>query len=397
MKGEAGNAKQVESGAGNQSAPKAEIPPIVAIGASAGGLEALQKFFENMPEDSGIGFVVVTHARPQRESMLPELLSNSTNMPVSSSEEGMAVKQNQVVVAKDSFLTIKHGVLSHVKEFDASEVSYHSIDYFFRALAADRQERAIGIVLSGSGNDGTLGIKAIKAAGGIAMVQDPSSAKYAGMPESALSTGLTDYVKQPEDLPEALLDYCRGPYLAISREKEIPMLPDEAVHAILVRLRAHSGDDFTHYKKSTMERRIQRRMTVHRLDTPHEYIKYLKENPRELDVLLQELVISVTSFFRDREAFQANESFYRSFNLHRDQIEVSLFFELDAGQWNIAEPRRLLEQFLPERGMMTDYRVELDFPRIGRRAFLLNARQLQAKKSLPNMILLAFEDITERT
>jgi two-component system CheB/CheR fusion protein len=303
-KGKTQRAKIANNNAANQSPPQLEIPPIVAIGASAGGLEALQKFFENMSEDSGIGFVVVTHARPQRESMLPELLSNSTRMPVFASEDGTPVKPNQVIVAKEAFLTIVDGVLSHAKEFDTSEASYHSIDYFFRALAADQQEHAIGVVLSGSGNDGTLGIKAIKAAGGMVMVQEPGSAKYSGMPESALSTGLADYVRQPEELPEALLDYCRGPYLAISHEAEIPLIPDDAIHAILVRLRAHSGHDFTHYKKSTMARRIERRMNVHRLDMPGEYIKYLKENPRELDLLLQELVISVTSFFRDPEAFQ---------------------------------------------------------------------------------------------
>jgi chemotaxis response regulator CheB len=219
------SAKIAENNAAKQSSPQPEIPPIVAIGASAGGLEALHKFFENMPEDSGIGFVVVTHARPQRESMLPELLSNSTRMPVVSSTEGMAIKQNQVIVAKDSFLTVKNGVLSRTKEI--SEVSYHSIDYFFRALAADQQQHATSVVLSGSGNDGTLGIKAIKAAGGMVMVQDPGSAKYTGMPESALATGLADYVRQPEELPEALQDYGRrirgaAAALLLARRQRLP-------------------------------------------------------------------------------------------------------------------------------------------------------------------------------
>jgi two-component system CheB/CheR fusion protein len=285
--------------------PRTDGTPIVAMGASAGGLEALQRFFENVPEDSGIGFVVITHARPQRESMLPELLSNYTNMPVLASQEGMMVMKNQVIVARDSFLTIEDRRLSHVEELRPAEITHHSIDYFFRALAADQREHAICIVLSGSGNDGTLGLKAVKAAGGMSMVQDPGSAKYSGMPESALATGLADYVGKPEELPKSLLDYCKGPYLAIARREKAPLIPDDAIHKILVRLRTQRGHDFTHYKKSTMARRIERRMNLHHLDEPKAYIHYLRDNPRELDLLLQELVISVTSFFRDPEAFQA--------------------------------------------------------------------------------------------
>ncbi len=285
--------------------PPAVKTPIVAIGASAGGLEALQLFFSNMPVDSGIGFVVITHIKPHRESLLPELIANVTDISVTSGEESTRIEANRIVVAKDSLLTISNGVLHHVKQDDMPEVSYHPIDYFFRALADDQKEYAIGVILSGSGNDGTLGIKAIKAAGGMAMVQDPDTAKYAGMPDSAITTGLVDFVLSPESLPEALVQYCRGPFLKLSHRKENLLLPDEAIHGILVRLRSHTGQDFTSYKKSTMSRRIERRMNVHRIEGPRDYLRFLRENPRELDILLQELLISVTSFFRDPEAFEA--------------------------------------------------------------------------------------------
>jgi two-component system CheB/CheR fusion protein len=185
------------------------------------------------------------------------------------------------------------------------ETSYHPIDQFFRALAADQKEHAICIVLSGSGNDGALGLKAIKAAGGMAMVQDSASAQYTGMPDSAAATGLADYVLPPGQMPAALIEYCRGPYLKLARRAELVAIPDDAIQAILVRLRARTGHDFTCYKRSTMSRRIERRMNVHRIDEPKEYLRYLRENPREVDVLLQDLLIIVTSFFRDREAFES--------------------------------------------------------------------------------------------
>ncbi len=279
--------------------------PIVAIGASAGGLDALQKFLGSMPVDSGVAFVVVTHVSPDRESMLPVLLSAVTRMRVGESHDGLRLEPDSVVVARDSLLDIAGGVLRHVDKDDRQQARLHPIDHFFRSLATDRKEHAICVVLSGSGNDGTLGLKAVKSAGGMVMVQDPNSAAYTGMPDSALATGLADYVLAPEKLPAALVDYCSGPFLKLAGRAEVPTLPEDTIHAILVRLRAHSGQDFTSYKKSTISRRVERRMNVHRIDKPGEYLRYLRENPHEMDLLLQELLISVTSFFRDREAWDA--------------------------------------------------------------------------------------------
>jgi two-component system, chemotaxis family, CheB/CheR fusion protein len=279
--------------------------PIVAIGSSAGGLEALQEFFSHLPHDTGIAFVVVTHMRPGRDSMLPELLGAVTRMEVIHAGASTKVEPNKIIVARDSLLSISNGVLSPIKSDDKPEVSYHPIDHFFRSLADDKSEHAIGIILSGSGNDGSLGLKAIKAVGGMIMVQSPDTAKYSSMPESAIATHLADYVMPVNALPQALIDYCRGPYLQLVRRVKEPFLPENTIQAILVRLRAHSGQDFTCYKKSTMARRIQRRMTVHHIDEPQAYLSFLRENPHEVDALMEELLISVTSFFRDPAAWKA--------------------------------------------------------------------------------------------
>lgn len=307
IKDAANSPEDKPAGSGTGSSPRRErtITPVVGIGASAGGLEALQEFFRNVPTDSGIGFVVVTHMQPRRESLLPELLANVTDIPVIASEDNIRVEPNRIIVAKDSLLVIENGVLRPAKNGDEPKTLNHPIDYFFRTLANDQKEHAIAIVLSGSGNDGALGIKAIKAAGGMAMIQDPETAKYASMPESARATGLVDYTLPPGEMPAALVQYCRGPYLSLARQAQPPRLPESAIQTILVRLRAHAGHDFTCYKKSTMSRRIERRMSVHRIDEPQTYLRYLRENPHELDLLLQELLISVTSFFRDPEAFEA--------------------------------------------------------------------------------------------
>lgn len=297
--------KNQQNNKNQEQSSRRKAQPIVAIGASAGGLDALKKFFANVPKDTGIGFVVLTHTKPDRKTMLPELLSNVASIPVVASDNNMPVTPNQAIVAKDSLLAIDEGVLRYVKEDGSEQATHHPIDHFFRALAADQQEYAICVVLSGSGNDGTLGVKAIKAAGGMVMIQDPYTASYSAMPENAQATGVVDYVESPEKLPGTLVDYCNGPYLAIAHRKETVSLPDDTIHAILVRLRSHTGQDFTHYKRSTMARRIQRRMNVHLIQNPADYLRHLKNNPQELDILLQELLISVTSFFRDPQAFKA--------------------------------------------------------------------------------------------
>jgi two-component system CheB/CheR fusion protein len=280
--------------------------PIVGIGASAGGLEALEKFFAQVPGDCGMAFVVVTHQHPGHASLLPELLGRCTRLRVRVAEDGIAVEPNTVYMSLPTgYLAILHGTL-HVMEPDESGLLRLPIDYFFRSIADDQKEKAVGIVLSGTGTDATLGLKAIKGAGGMTMAQAPESAKYGGMPSSAIATGLMDYVMPVEQLPRQLLAYASGPYL-VSAEHEAAREDglSEPMQKIIVLLRARVGNDFSVYKASTIRRRIERRINVHQLKGPLQYIRLLQENPHELDLLFKELLIGVTNFFRDPEAFGA--------------------------------------------------------------------------------------------
>ncbi len=300
--------RRAEHEAGEASTIAAAKPsmPVVGIGASAGGLEALEELFEHMPAETGMAFVVVTHQHPGHTSLLPELLGKETEMPVVEAADGTKLQPNHVYVGPPGgHLAILGGTL-HRMEADAKTAPRLPIDYFFRSLAEDQKERAICIVLSGTGTDGTLGLKAIKGDSGMAMVQQPQSAKYAGMPSSAIATGLADYVLPPTAMPNRLIAYAKGPYLATAKaDSEVPSVPAEPMQKIFVLLRGRTGHDFSAYKSNTIHRRIERRMNVHQINNPNQYVRYLQENPHEIDVLFKELLISVTNFFRDAEAWSA--------------------------------------------------------------------------------------------
>ncbi|MBN2700409.1 MAG: PAS domain-containing protein [Methylothermaceae bacterium] len=278
--------------------------PVVGIGASAGGLEALEELFENMPTDTGMAFVVVTHQHPGHTSLLPELLRKETEMKVIEAGDGIKLRPNSVYVSPSGgYLSIMNATL-RCKEAENKQAPHLPIDYFFRSLAEDQKERAICIVLSGTGTDGTLGVKAIKGESGMAMVQQPQSAKYAGMPSSAIATGLVDYVVPPAAMPRQLVAYAKGPYLTnVHVASELPALPEEPIQKIIVLLRTRTGHDFSAYKRNTIRRRIDRRMNVHQIKKPNQYLRYLQENPHESDLLFKELLITVTHFFRDPEAW----------------------------------------------------------------------------------------------
>ncbi len=286
--------------------PEAARFPIVGIGASAGGLEALQEFFGHMPPDTGLGFVVVTHQHPGHVSLLPNLLSKATQMPVVEARDALKVEPNHVYVGPPGGLLAIAGGMLHRLAADSGRTPHLPIDYFFRSLATDQREHAICVVLSGTGTDGTLGMRAIKAESGMAMVQEPPSAKYAGMPASASATGLADYVLAAAAMAGQLIAYAKGPYLKPrARAVEAPPFPKEPLQRTLGLLRAKTGHDFSCYKTTTIQRRIERRMNVHQIKEPEGYIRYLQENPHEIDMLFAELLISVTSFFRDPQAFEA--------------------------------------------------------------------------------------------
>jgi two-component system, chemotaxis family, CheB/CheR fusion protein len=258
-----------------------------------------------MPPDSGIAFIVVTHMDPHATSYLPELLSRVTRMPVREAIDGQVLAENIVIVMPPGkSLALEHGILRVRDAIMTPHGVALPIDAFFRSLAEDQQEKAIGIILSGTGTDGTLGAKAIKNVSGMMMVQDAESARFPGMPQSAVATGLVDYVLSPEQMPAELLAYVRGPYLTRSAAAPAALaVPPEVLQEILSLIQTHTGHSFAAYKISTIHRRIERRLTLHQMTQPDHYLRYLREHPEEIDTLFQELLIGVTSFFRDPEAF----------------------------------------------------------------------------------------------
>ena len=301
---------------GDDSSAQSSAPPIVVgMGASAGGLEALFAFFQHLPADTRISFVVVMHQHPSHTSMVAELLARHTTMTVKQVEDGDVLLPEHVYIAPPgSSLDVEGGRLRVVHPAEGPQRA--AIDHFFRSLAHAQKERAIGIILSGAGSDGTIGLKEIKAASGMVMVQDEASAKYAGMPHSAIATTLVDYVLPVEKIPEHLLAYVRGPFFSAESRGDEPGTAG-VIETVVDLIRSHTGNDFSCYKLSTLRRRIERRMNVHLIHSSEDYVRLLQQNTTELRALFQELLIGVTSFFRDPDAFAALGSALDSLLLER--------------------------------------------------------------------------------
>ena len=275
--------------------------PIVGIGASAGGLEAFEQFFRSIPLDSGMAFVLVSHLDPSHASILTEILQRTTAMPVLEVQDQMAVAPNSVyVIPPNRDMAIFHGVLQ-LSVPEQPRGQRMPIDAFLRSLADDQGENAIGVILSGTGTDGTLGLRAIIGAGGVSLVQEPATAKYDGMPASAIQAGYATHILPVEKMPEVLLAGIHT--LAVRQETPPAPAAVSGMNHILMQLRSGTGHDFSLYKKSTIGRRIERRMAQHDLADTEAYARYLKEHPAEVKSLFKELLINVTSFFRDAEAF----------------------------------------------------------------------------------------------
>jgi len=283
--------------------------PIVGIGSSAGGLEALQELFTNMPSDTGMGFVVVTHLDPSHVSIMPELLKKCTDMPVYQVKDGMEVKPNNIyVIPPNKTMGILHGNLI-LLELSEPHGLRLPIDFFLRALAQDKGRAAICIILSGSGTDGTLGLRAIKGETGLTIVQEPGSAKYDGMPRQAIDSGLADFVLRPSEMPARLVSfagYSKKKFIE-ERPTATVTLPDSLKKVFLL-LRQYTKHDFSQYKPATLHRRIERRMTINQIDTIAHYVSFLEQHTEEAQALFKDLLISVTGFFRDKEAFVALKS-----------------------------------------------------------------------------------------
>lgn len=281
---------------------------VVGIGASAGGLEALRVFFSVMPVDSGMAFVVIQHLAPDYKSLMVELLARLTTMPIVRAESDLRIAANHVYLIPPRFnLTIVDGRLQ-LSPPPGGKTLNLPIDIFFRSLAADYAERAIAIVLSGTGSDGARGIRAIKEAGGMVMVQTEASAKFAGMPSNAIATGTVDVVLPVEDMPKQLVDFARHPFSGHRLPPEAHIPEDSSLlERICVRLKEVTTIDFRSYKHATLARRIERRMNIAQLQELSEYVQYLQQSVPEAEALGKDLLISVTKFFRDPDAFQELE------------------------------------------------------------------------------------------
>jgi two-component system CheB/CheR fusion protein len=284
--------------------PDQRRPPVVGIGASAGGLEALKAFFGAMPPKTGLVFVVVVHLDPTHESLMPELLSHVTGLAVEQARDRQPLEVDHVyVIPPNRTLTIDQGLL-RVREVADRRSLRGAIDHFFRSLAEAEGDRAVAIVLSGTGTEGTLGARAVKAEAGLVMAQAPDTAAQPGMPTSVIATGLVDVVLAPDKLPQALLAYIRntGTRHAHPAAPEAP--PLEGLPAVLAVLRARTKYDFRGYKRGTLQRRIERRMGLQQIDNVARYLAFLRTHPAEVDLLFKDLFIGVTSFFRDAPAFE---------------------------------------------------------------------------------------------
>jgi two-component system, chemotaxis family, CheB/CheR fusion protein len=321
---EAVSKKRIALSSTGKAAPKKKLAPkavkrvveigpskdrfyVVGMGGSAGSLEAFEEFFNNMPDNSGAAFVLVSHLDPTQKGVLPELIQRYTKMKVFEAKDGMKTSPNCVyVIPSNKDMAILHGTLQLLEPTAARGLRL-PIDFFFKHLGQDQKERAIGIIVSGMGTDGTAGLKTIKENLGMVMVQEPESARYDSMPRSAIDTGLADYIEPAAALPSRLVGYLKQPAMAIIRPVETEEAAMSDLQKIFVLLRGQTGNDFSPYKKSTILRRIERRMNVHQISTTAQYVRFLQHNPQEVDLLFKELLIGVTSFFRDPEAFSALE------------------------------------------------------------------------------------------
>ena len=300
--GEIVNPEQVEQPPERQSAGF----PIVGIGASAGGLAAFEAFFSTMPpdQDPGMAFVFVQHLARDHKSILSELVRRYTKMEVFEVEDGMVVKPNcAYIIPPNRDMALVNGALKLLEPTIARGIRL-PIDFFFRSLAQDQHDRAICIVLSGTGSDGALGVRAVKGEGGMVMAQTPESTEYDGMPRSAIATGMVDFVLPPNEMPAKLHAYVAHAFGA----SLLPVASQAAqqsdgLEKIFLLLRSQTGHDFSQYKRSSVVRRVERRMAVHQIDGLEEYLRYMQLTRGEADALFRELLIGVTSFFRDAEIF----------------------------------------------------------------------------------------------
>jgi len=285
-------------------------PSIVAIGASAGGIEAIGELLSNLPGNTGMAFVVIQHLDPKHHSFLREILTKKSTMQVEEATHGLIVEPNHVYVIPPNSVLSMAGQSLQLTPRDETRAAHMTIDGFMRSLAEQHGSRAIGVVLSGSGTDGTVGLTEIQGKGGLTFAQSAVSAKYDAMPRSAVAAGCVDYVLSPKDIARELKRLANHPYLArgsASAARNVPAIDGAtlaaSLSAVFQLLRRAMGVDFSHYRQTTILRRIERRMALHKMERVEEYVRYLKTNSAEIKALGDDLLINVTSFFRDPELF----------------------------------------------------------------------------------------------
>ena len=298
---------------GRQADNEKKLFPIVGIGASAGGLEAFIELLKHLPTDTGMAFVLIQHMSPHQQSLLSEILSRSTKMVVSEVESGITVEPNQVyVIPPNVSMTIANGVLNLTPRHRGSG-QFMSVDTFLLSLAEERGNKALAVILSGGDGDGTRGLEAVKTAGGVTFAQSGDTAKVDSMPNTAVATGLVDFVLPPQKIAQKIAEISRHPYIT-----DVPTIKSatsknefdrsEPLRTILTLLWTATGVDFTDYKQATLKRRIQKRMVLYKLEKLTDYASYLQNNPTEVMALYEDTLIHVTSFFRDSESFTALKS-----------------------------------------------------------------------------------------
>ena len=305
--------------------PPVEKFHIVVLCGSAGSLDALQRFFEHTPGHTGLAFVVIMHQLPEQTNELVSVLQSFTRMPVVAVQDGLRLRANHVFVnVPDYDLSLLHGNLLLLPPAQAPGRRM-PIDFFLESLAKDAQERAVAVILSGMGTDGTTGLKLVMENFGMVMVQEPSTAAYPSMPKAAIATEFVDFVLAPELMCTQVLDYVERPLLTRpAREfEEQGVQPAHALQKIFALIRTQTGHDFSYYKRNTVFRRIERRMNAHQIREFTHYVRYLQENPQEVEMLFKELLIGVTKFFRDREAFDHLKAFLLSL-LKKKPVESTI-------------------------------------------------------------------------
>jgi two-component system CheB/CheR fusion protein len=295
--------------------------PIVAIGASAGGFNAVKKFLTNMPSDTGMAFVLVQHLDPTHESTMVDLMSRYTSLKVVQVQDGMKVESDHLyIIPPNRDMGMMNGTLQLIEPKEPHGLRL-PINFFLNNLAEDQKENSIAIIFSGFGSDGSIGLKAIKAVEGMIMAQDPETAESDSMPLSAIETGLVDYILPPEEMPEKLISYVKSSYRTIKKNLTPKEENERALQKIFMLIRNRTGHDFSYYKENTIYRRIGRRINVHQIENIPLYLHYLQENPHEIDILFKELLINVTNFFRDEDAFESLKNKLRSLINEKSDVD----------------------------------------------------------------------------